>query len=212
MTKIRRRTKRQPLSPRAAALKGLGRWLVAKRKEIRHQVRVQKGRREGEERTSIEIDHPLEATDVGLGKLHIRTQKSHLPSNQFSSEARIYISNAARSDSGRVIYCLDADEVIAVLAFHIGRRKAHPILITVLAMRQDVKFNPTLASRTLQAALVLKHYAHAISAELGRGGDIDIDLPDSRQMELMKELGFRKAPRLEGFRPGGTHMRQVAPG
>ena len=40
----------------AAALKGLGRWLAVKRKEIRRQVRVQKGRREGEERTSIEIE------------------------------------------------------------------------------------------------------------------------------------------------------------
>jgi hypothetical protein len=212
MTKNRRQIKKPPSSPRATALKGLARWLVGKRKEIRRQVRVQQGWREGRARTLIEIDHRLEASDAGLGKLHIRTRKSHLPSSHFSSEARICISNAASSDSGRVIYCLDADEVIAVLAFHIGRRKSHPILITAVALRQDVEFNPTLAKRTVEAALVLKHYAHAVSAELGRDGNIDIDLADSRQIELMEELGFRKAPRLDGFRPGGTHLRQPAPG
>jgi hypothetical protein len=211
MTKSRSQTKRPPPNPRAAALKRLGRWLTGKRQEIRQQVRLRQGRREGEGRTSIEIDHRLEARDAGLGKLHIRTQKSHLPSAHFSSEARICISNAASSDSGRVIYCLDDDEVIAVLAFHIGRRKSHPILITAIALRQDVEFNPNLANRTVEAALVLKHYVHAVSAELGRGGAVDIDLADSRQMELMAELGFRKAPRLAGFRPGGTHLRQQAP-
>jgi hypothetical protein len=210
----RRRSKRPPPSPRAAALDQLGRWLAGQRKEIRRQVTVREGRRGGEDRTSIEVDHLLKAAGAGLGKLRVHTQKTFLPRAHFSSEARVCIANAARIESGRAIYCEDPllGEVIAVIAFHIGRRRGQPILITTIALREDLDSNPALGARSLAAALVLKHYVHAVSERLGRGGHVDIDLAASTQRQLTEDLGFRKAPRVDGFRPGGTHLRQQAPG
>lgn len=123
------------------------------------------------------------------------------------------ISNAARSGSGRALYCVDTKmrEVVAVIAFHLPRDTRHPLLLTCLALRADVEGNPALEARSIAAGLILKHYVHAVSHHLGRGGHIDIDLPDPAQLALMRELGFDKAPKVDGFRPSGTHLRQAAP-
>lgn len=202
-----------PRSPRAAALARIGAWLAAQRKQIRAQVVVRRGRRGGEERTSIEIDHLLQGATAGLGRIRVHTKKTFLPRAHFSSEARVCVSNAARSDSGRAIYCEDPEmgEVIAVIAFHLPREQRHPVLITTIALRDDIEGNPALGVRSISAGLALKHYVHAIAHLLGRGGHVDLDLAASGQLELMHELGFSRAPRVDGFRPGGTHLRQPSP-
>ncbi len=199
--------------PHADALSRVGVWLAPQRRQIRDQVVVNHGREEGEERTKIRIDHLLHAADAGVGLLRIHTHKTFLPRAHFSSEAKMRISNAARSDSGRAIYCVDPEmgEVIAAVALHLPRDPRHPVLLTAIALRDDVEENRTLAARSIVAGLVLKHYVHAISHRLDRGGHVDIDLASPAQVDLMRELGFKKAPKISGFRPAGTHLRQAGP-
>jgi hypothetical protein len=191
----------------------LGDWLVDHREDIRAQVRIREGRRDGELKTLVDVDHRFTCAAAKLGRLHVRARRTFLPRAQFSSETRVCIGNAARSDAGRVLYCEDQvlGEVIAVLSFHIDRRSGHPVLITAIGLRTDVENNPSLAARSLAAGLVLKHYVHAVSELIGRGGHVDLDLADRSHLELMRELGFRPAPRVPGFDPGGTHLRQPAP-
>ncbi|MGN6556836.1 MAG: hypothetical protein ACTHLH_02350 [Solirubrobacterales bacterium] len=120
---------------------------------------------------------------------------------------------SAERQRGRAIYCHDAQlaEVTAVCSYHIDSRPHLPVLITTLGFREDAEGNPTLEDRTLAGALVLKHHVHAIADRIGRGGHVDIDLADRRQLHLAGRLGFRKAPRLKNFRPAGLHLRQPAP-
>ena len=51
----------------------------------------------------------------------------------------------------------------------------------------------------------------SVADTIGRGGHIDLDLPDRAHLELLRALGFRRAPRVKDFRPGGVHLRQPAP-
>lgn len=206
--------RRRPEAPYAERLANLGAWLASERGQIAAQVTVRERRRGAEQKTTIAIDRRTHCPHRQLAELRIHTRKTFLPRAHFSSEAKVRIANATRSEAGRVIYCEDPvlGEVIAALAFHIPAHAEHPLLITAFALRDDVDANPRLARRSLAAVLVLKHYLHAISARLGRGGHLDIDLADRNQLELMRDLGFRPAPRLPNFRPGGTHLRQAAPG
>ncbi|MFN8215676.1 MAG: hypothetical protein U0R71_03685 [Solirubrobacterales bacterium] len=210
--KPRKRPDRQA-GPYVATLSRLASWLASRRRDIRAQIVVHKGRRAGEGRTRIEVDHLLQTGDVGFGLLRVHAGKTFLPRAHFSSEAKMRISNAARSNSGRALYCIDMKmgEVVAVIAFHLPRDPRHPLLLTCIAFRDDVERNPALEARSIAAGLILKHYVHAASHHLGRGGHIDIDLPDPAQLALLRELGFNKAPKVDGFRPSGTHLRQAAP-
>jgi hypothetical protein len=108
------------------------------------------------------------------------------------------------------MYCVDVStqEVVGVAAYHVDTDEKMPILITTLGFRNDAGKNEWLRLRTLVAGLVLKHHLHAIAERLGRGRYVDMDLADRAQLALASELGFRPAPRIKGFRPGGLHLRQ----
>lgn len=130
----------------------------------------------------------------------------------FSSWAVAHIKTAERS-RGRAIYCHDplVQEVVAAVGYHIDENRTLPLLITTLAFRIDTQENAFLRYRTLAGALVLKHHLHAIAEKIGRGGCVDIDLTDRERLALAQELGFRRAPKVKGFRPSSLHLRQDAP-
>ncbi len=114
---------------------------------------------------------------------------------------------------GRTIYCHDLglEQVTSVLGYHLDARAHLPVLITTIGLRDDREMTTALRERSLAGALVLKHHLHAIARQAGRGGHVDLDLNDKRQIELARRLGFRQAPRMRKFRPAGTHLRQPAP-
>jgi len=122
------------------------------------------------------------------------------------------LKTAEGHGGGRAIYCHDLGigEVTAALAYHLDENRELPLLLLALAFRADAGSNRFLRSRTLAAALVLKQYAHAVAGKVGRGGYVDIDLGDPERLGVAHELGFRRAPRLKGFKPGGVHLRQQA--
>lgn len=195
--------------PTSSHLPRLSRWLAPRRSELVEQVHVRK-RSHGRE-TAVSIDHRLSCELDWHSGWHTTTAATFLPLAHFSSQARAYVKTAERL-RGRAIYILDEDanEVVAAVAYHLDENPRMPLLITSLGVRIDTAGNPFLRYRTLAGALVLKQYLHAISERTGRGRHVDIDLPKNReQLALAHELGFRRAPRIKGFQPGGVHLRQT---
>lgn len=196
------------------ALEILSRWLchedVAER--IAAQVKVRTQPSAYGARTKVEIDHQLACPlDLHEG-WRVTTKRTYLPSAHFSSQARHYLKTA-EDERGRTIYCheLGAAQVVAALSYHIDDRPTIPVLLTAIGLRIDTDENAYLAQRTLVGALVLKQYVHAIADQIDRGGYVDLDLSNRQEEPVVRRLGFRPAPRLKGFRPGGLHLRQPAP-
>jgi len=194
------------------ALRILARWLSDARERIFRQVNVQENERASSKETVVTIDHRLSCDLDAHAGWHVRTRPTVLPRAHFSSQTRAYVKNAERS-RGRAIYCHDpiGQEVVAAVSYHIDEDSHMPVLITTIGFRTDTGNNAFLRYRTLAGALVLKHHVHAVAEKIGRGGYVDMDLADSAQFELARELGFQRAPRVKGFRPGNLHLRQPAP-
>lgn len=188
----------------------LGHQLAGARRRIENQVTV-RGRRGGRE-TAVSIDHRLILELPGYAGWHVATNPSKMPLAQFSSYARAQIKAAERR-RGRAIYCHDLalGELIAAVSYHIAEDRGHPVLLTMIAFRSEAKEDRGIRERTLAGGLVAKHHVHAIAKKIGRGGDIDLDLPNKAQLPLTAQLGFRPAARVKGFKPSGTHLRQPAP-
>ncbi len=190
----------------------LANWLSAARQRIHRQLNVRTQKRASGTQTEIRIDHRMPCDLDLFPDWHIQTLPTFLPRVHFASYAGAKIKSAARH--GRAIYCHDssAQEVTAALSYHLDQRTHLPILITALGFRTDTCGSALMRRRTLSAALVLRHHLHAISAALERGGHVDIDLHNiDDELEMAHDLGFRPAPRIRGFRPAGTHLRQSAP-
>lgn len=198
-------------SPR---LEQLGRWLVGAHDRVARQVHVRQTKRATGTQTIVSIDHRLSCDLEAHTGWHVQTRRTHLPRAHFSSWAIAHIKTAERT-RGRAIYCHDllVQEVVAAVSYHIDRNPAMPLLITTLAFRTNAQENAFLRYRTLAGALVLKHHLHAIAAKIGRGGSVDIDLADRERLPHAQELGFRRAPRVKGYRPSShdLHLRQDAP-
>jgi hypothetical protein len=190
----------------------LARWLTDARERIRGQVHVREYKRASGNETVVAIDHRLSCDLDAHEGWHVQTRPTLLPRAHFSSWAIAHIKTAGRR-RGRAIYCHDplVQEVIAAVSYHIDDDPRMPILLTTLAFRTDAAGNPFLRYRTLAGALVLKHHLHALAGKIGRGGHLDIDLADRERLDLARALGFRSAPKMKGFRPGGLHLRQQAP-
>ena len=121
----------------------------------------------------------------------------------------------AEHGRGRTIYGMDhglEDEVVAALSYHLDERRSWPLFITAIGFRIDFPENVVLRRRTIEAAFLLKQYAHAIAALTGRGSDVHVEVPPTAGTRYAEELGFVKAARLKGLRSSGTHMRQPALG
>lgn len=195
------------------ALNRLANWLSGSHDRISRQVNVREKKHASGTETVVTIDHRLSCDLAAHVGWHIETRPTFLPRVHFSSWAIAHIKNAERR-RGRAIYCHDRidQEVIAAVSYHIDDDPRMPVLLTALAFRTDTGANAFLRYRTLAGALVLKHHVHALAEKIGRGGYVDIDLADGGRADLARELGFQPAPKVKGFRPGGLHLRQQAPG
>lgn len=191
-------------------LETLARQLAAAREPIQRQVTVRE--RGGGVETAVSIDHRLILALPGHAGWRVSTRPSKMPLAKFESYPRSQIKSAERL-RGRAIYCHDRDlaELVAALSYHLDLNPRLPVLLTMIAFRADAKGNAGIHHRTLAGALVLKHYVHAIAEKVDRDGHVDLDLPNKAHLPLTERLGFRPAPRVKGFKPSGTHLRQTAP-
>ena len=111
------------------------------------------------------------------------------------------------------IYAIElrSQEIMAVLSYHLHDSPARPLLITALGTRADANATPDLYARSLALVWLLKQYAHAISDRTKRGGYVDMDAANRPNViAVLRQLGFRDAPRVSGFSPSGRHLRQDA--
>ena len=195
-------------------LEDLARWLSNPKQiaAIRKQLTVHEQRTASGGQTTVDVDHQLVCPLKSHGPWRISTKPSMLPRAHFSSQAT-HLLRGGDPRRGRTLYCHDrtSGEVVAAIGYHVDARTHMPLLITVVALRDDAATRPRLAAQSLGGSFVLKHYVHAISHLLARGGHVDIDLPDRARVLEARRLGFRPAPKVRGFRPGGVHMRQPAP-
>jgi hypothetical protein len=161
--------------------------------------------------THVAIDHLLSCPIEGHGGWRISNKAAYLPKPHFGSQARIRLNSAK---DGRTICAHDRSsaEVVAALSYHIDARQRMPILITAIGMRTDAADSAWESYRTLAGVLVVKQHVHALSAKIGRGGYVDLDLGDPKLKALMQRIGFTPAPRIQGFKPAGIHMRAQDPG
>lgn len=185
-------------------------WLSDAHGRIRNQVIV-RTRAAGSE-TGVAIDHRLPCDLERHAGWHVHTRATFLPRDHFSSQVRFKIKTAAAT-RGRAMFChdLDEQEVVAVMSYHLDESTRVPILITALGFRMDAGAHPLLGYRSLAGALVLKHHLHAVAYKVARGGFVDMDLANRADLELARELGFRRAPSVKGFRPSGLLLRQQSP-
>jgi hypothetical protein len=95
------------------------------------------------------------------------------------------------------------------VAYHLDEEETLPLLVTALGVRSDAEDNAWLRSRTVGGVLILKEYLHIIAEKTDRGSHVDIDWARREQLGLARELGFRPAPKIKGFRPSGRHLRQT---
>jgi hypothetical protein len=161
--------------------------------------------------THVAIDHLLSCPLDGHGGWRISNKAAFLPKTHFGSQARIRLNSAK---DGRTICAHDRSsaEVTAALSYHIDTRPRMPVLITAIGLRTDAADSAWETYRALAGVLVAKQYVHALSAMIGRGGYVDLDLGDPKLKALMQRIGFTPAPRIRGFTPAGIHMRQLALG
>jgi hypothetical protein len=198
-------------SEESSLLTELGAWLCKNRRRIEQQVHVRVQQRSPRQ-TVVSIDHRLAYRVADYPGWKISTHKTLLPRSQFSSYSTAQIKGA--SGRGRAIYCLDLllDEIVAAVAYHIDERPHMPLLITGIGFRNDRALDQLRREHSLAGALVLKHHVHAIATKTGRGGYVDVDLPRNDDLlDLAADLGFKPAPKVRDFRPGGVHLRQAAP-
>jgi hypothetical protein len=193
-------------------LEPLAGWLNGRRDAISSQVTVRKDRGAYGLRSTVAIDHRLLCDLDAHTGWRVSTQPTFLSQHQFSSLACHYLKTAD-AGRGRAIYChdLSAGEVVAAISYHLDQKPSLPVLVTMIGLRTDSGQSAFLRDRTLAGALVTKHYIHAIADKAGRGGYVDLDLAERKHEAITQLLGFRRAPRVKGFRPGGSHLRQPAP-
>jgi hypothetical protein len=164
-------------------------------------------------RTVVRIDHRVPEPGRGSrATFRITTREQFLPRAQFDRSVRETVNRAA-AERGRRIYAieLDSQEVMAVLSYHLHDGPSRPLLITALGTRADGHAPPDLYARSLALAWLLKQYAHAISERTKRGGYVDMDAANRPEViAVLRQLGFRDAPRVRGFSPSGRHLRQDA--
>ena len=194
------------------ALDRVARWLIDQQAtlDIAGQISATETATAEGDRTRVSIDHLLSCPLPGRLGWRVTTKKTYLPTPHFHSSAA-HILKTADHGRGRTIYCMDRgfrDEVVAALSYHLDERPSWPLFVTAIGFRIDFPENLELRRRTLEAAFLLKQYAHAIARITGRGDDVHAEVPPHGETRYAVELGFRKARRLKGLRASGTHMRQ----
>ncbi len=180
---------------------------------IQAAVRIKKTDTAYGERTVLRIDHRLPEPGHGShAAFRITTREQFLPRAHFDRSVREIVNRAA-VERGRRIYAIElrSQEVMAVLSYHLHDGPSRPLLITALGTRDDTNATPDLYARSLALVWLLKQYAHAISDRTRRGGYVDMDAANRPDViAVLRQLGFRDAPRVSGFSPSGRHLRQDA--
>ncbi|HWJ49948.1 MAG TPA: hypothetical protein VNR42_02950 [Solirubrobacteraceae bacterium] len=180
---------------------------------IRHAVALKTKETAYGEQTVVSIDHRLPDPLRGdRAAFRVTTREQLLPRAHFDRSVRETV-NRASSERGRRIYAIElrSQEVLAALSYHLHDHQSRPLLITALGTRSDVNTAGDLYARSLALVWLLKQYAHAISASTERGGFVDMDAANQPDViAVLRQLGFRDAPRVSGFSPSGRHMRQDA--
>jgi hypothetical protein len=165
------------------------------------------------ERTVVRIDHRLpEPGRSSHAAFRVTTREQFLPRAHFDRSVREIINRAA-VERGRRIYAIElhSQEIMAVLSYHLHDSPSRPLLITALGTRADANSTPDLYARSLALVWLLKQYVHAISDRTKRGGYVDMDAANRPNViAVLRQLGFRDAPRVSGFSPSGRHLRQDA--
>jgi hypothetical protein len=141
-----------------------------------------------------------------------RIREQFLPRAHFDRSVR-EIVNRASGGRGRRIYAieLESQQVIAVLSYHLHDSPGRPLLITALGPRIDAEGGSELYARSLAVVWLLKQYTHVISERTRRGDYVDMDAANRPEaLTVLRQLGFRDAPRVKGFTPSGRHLRQDA--
>jgi len=157
----------------------------------------------------VSIDHRIPSHESsGRVGWRITTRKQFLPRAHFDADVRARV-NSASIERGRRLFCIDVEqgEVVAAIAYHVDDKPHLPLLLTAIALRTDADASADLFGRSRGAAYILKQYAHEIARQLERGDFVDIDAQPAAEADL-RDLGFRKAPRVRGMRVSGTHWRQ----
>jgi hypothetical protein len=167
------------------------------------------------ERTAVRVDHRVPEPGRGShAAFRVTTREQFLPRAHFDRSVREIVNRAA-AERGRRIYAIDlsTQEIMAVLSYHLHDSPSRPLLITALGTRADANATPDLYARSLALVWLLKQYAHAISERTKRGGYVDMDAANRPDViAVLRQLGFRDAPRVSGFSPSGRHLRQDATG
>jgi len=165
------------------------------------------------ERTLVSIDHRLPDPRRGdRAAFRVTTREQLLPRAHFDRTVRETV-NRASVTRGRRIYAIElrCQEVVAALSYHLHDNPGRPLLVTALGTRHDVDTGGDLYGRSLALVWLLKQYVHAISERTKRGGYVDMDAANHPDViSVLRQLGFRDAPRVSGFNPSGRHMRQDA--
>ena len=94
------------------------------------------------------------------------------------------------------------------MSYHLHADSRVPLMITAIGLRIDAVPGSDLYEQSQVGALLVKQYLHHIAHQCGRGGHVDIVCDDPDAIETLKELGFRKGPRIKGVRMPGTPWRQ----
>jgi hypothetical protein len=187
-------------------------WLAAAGPslELSRHVHVTHAQGATGDQTRVQIDHRIPSHDSGTHVgWRITTSPMFLPRAHFDADVRHEI-NTASSNRGRRLYCVDqrSGEVVAVISYHVDARKHFPVILTAIGLRIDEDGDAQLFDKSRGAAFVLKQYVHEIARQLERGQFVDIDVGSDGAKREAEALGFRPAPRVNGLRVSGTHLRQ----
>lgn len=169
---------------------------------------------EGKPETTVTVTHKIPFASRRARYL-VTTTPQHLFPAEFGRETE-EINRAAidgqdtgsgrnrRAGKGRVIFLVDlrapTQPPIAALAFHLS--EGEPPLVRCCAGKCDDAGETT--RRTVVALLMLKAYAHAVSAKLGHAGILEARPANDREAAILRSLGFTPASSM----PGGTYRQE----
>lgn len=175
---------------------------------LAQQVHIQKVGSAFGERSVVSIDHLIPANPTSPEGIRVTTQvqRIFLPSSHFDADVRKRLKEASR-ERGRAIYCIDRaiDEVVAAISYHLDEDRRRPVLITAIGLRID---DPQLFGTSRAMGWLLTQYVQEIARQCGRGAFVDLDAAKSDSEQELRDLGFRPAPRVRGFRVSGRLWRQ----
>ena len=157
-------------------------------------------------RNGLQVTKLLLAIDVSLkgqsSSTLLTTAPLALPKGASWPRDRARIDRLAAKRSGRVLFAIADDQIVAAIGFTL---KFRPIVAYVLAA------DAQLPARGLRNLLAAKECLHYIAEALGRPGEIYFDAAPQSVNFAQSALGFRKTGNAYNVRPSGTLLVQPPP-